>query len=64
MYLKFLHFLSHNLILFSEKNYKKQAKMFYQNHSEALHCRDILQFDFRINRTKLEKSRTALLGSD
>ena len=27
--------LYHNLILFSENNYKKQAQMFYQNHSLA-----------------------------
>ena len=31
------NFLHHNLILFSEKNYKKQAQMFYQNYSLALH---------------------------
>ena len=37
MYLELTHFLCQNLMLFSEKNYKKQAQMFYQNHSFALH---------------------------
>ena len=37
MYLKLSYFLYHNLILFSEKNYKKQVQMFYQNYSLALH---------------------------
>ena len=34
MYLKSTYF--HNLVFFSDKNYKKQAQMFYQNHSLAL----------------------------
>ena len=33
MYLKLSYSFYHNLILFSQKNYKKQAEMFYQNHS-------------------------------
>ena len=32
-----MYFLSYNLTLFSEKNYKKQAGVFYQNRSLALH---------------------------
>ena len=36
MYLNLTHFYFHNLILFSEKNNKKQTKMFNQNHSLAL----------------------------
>ena len=43
--------LNPNLILFSEKNYKKQAPMFYQNYSVETFCitysRDILQFNFK-----------------
>ena len=43
--------LNHNLILFSEKNYKKQAPMFYQNYSVETFCitysQDILQFSFK-----------------
>ena len=38
MYLKLTYFLNHNLILFSEKNYQKQAEMFYQNHSLVCVC--------------------------
>ena len=30
MYLKLSYSLQHNIILFSENNYKKQAQMFYQ----------------------------------
>ena len=37
----YLDFFGHNLISFSEKNYKKQAQMFYQNHSLALHTVEI-----------------------
>ena len=33
MYLKLSYFLYHNLILSSEKNYKKQTQMLYQNQS-------------------------------
>ena len=36
-----MHFLSHNLVLFSENNYKKQAQFFYQNHSLVLHTVEI-----------------------
>ena len=31
-----IYFLYHNLILCCENNYKKQAQMFYQNHSIML----------------------------
>ena len=41
MYLKLTYFLYHNLILFSEMNHKRQAQMFYQNHSLLLHKVDI-----------------------
>ena len=41
MYLKLTYFFV-NLILFSEKNYKKQAQMFSQNHSLVLHTVEIL----------------------
>ena len=37
MYLKKTCFLYHILILFSEKNYKKQAQIFHQNYPLALH---------------------------
>ena len=37
MHLKLMFFIYHNLILFSEKNYQKQAQIFYQNNSLALH---------------------------
>ena len=36
-----MYFLYHNLILFSQENYKKQTQMFYQNHSLALHAVEI-----------------------
>ena len=39
--LKLACFLYHKLILFSQKNYKKQAQMFYQNHSLALYTVEI-----------------------
>ena len=44
-----ISFFYHNLILFSEKNYEKQAKMFYQNNSLALatYSWNILQFNFK-----------------
>ena len=41
MYLKLSYFLYHNLILFSEKNYKKQTQIFYQNYSTMLYTVDI-----------------------
>ena len=37
MYLELKWYRYHYLILFSQKNYKKEAQMFYQNHSLALH---------------------------
>ena len=42
---------NHNLILFPEKNCKKQAQMFYQNNSLALHTVEIfcnLKVDSRV----------------
>ena len=64
MHLKLPYFLHHNLIRFSEKNYKKQAQMFYQNHSLTLYavqifCNLILR---KIIGLELEKSQTVLLG--
>ena len=53
MYLKFTYFLYYNLnFIFRkllENNYKKQAQMFYQNHSLALrsYSGDILKFNFK-----------------
>ena len=69
MYLKLTYFLDHSLILFSEKNFKKQAHMFYQSHSLGLHtvqifCNLILKNHWIWTMLGLEKSRTALLGSD
>ena len=69
MYLKLSYFHYQNLILLSEKNYKKQAQMFYQNHSLTLYtteifCNSILR---KIIGLGLEKSQTTLLvvlGSD
>ena len=43
MYLKLTYFLHPNFILSSEKIYKKQAQMFYQNHSLVLHTIEILK---------------------
>ena len=41
-------FLYHNFILFSEKNCKNQAQLFYQYHSLALYTVwDIFQFNFK-----------------
>ena len=37
MYLELTWYRYHYLILFLQKNYKKEAQMFYQNHSLALH---------------------------
>ena len=46
-YLKLTYFLYQNLTIFSDKNYKKQAQMFHQNHSLVLHTVEIfLQFNF------------------
>ena len=43
--------LNRSLILFSEKNYKKQPQMFYQNFSAEIFCvtysSGILQFSFK-----------------
>ena len=53
MYLKFTYFLYYNLNFifrkFLENNYKKQAQMFYQNHSLAFrsYSGDILKFNFK-----------------
>ena len=43
MYSKLTYFIYHNLVLFSKKNYKKQAwcLLFYQNDSLALHTVEI-----------------------
>ena len=49
-YLELTWYLYHYLILFSQKKYKKEAQMFYQNHSLLLHtvaveifCKPILR---------------------
>ena len=44
MYLKVTLISSYNLILISEKNYKKQAQIFHQKHSLGLafHTVDVL----------------------
>ena len=41
MYLKLTYFLYDNLMLFLEKNYKKQAQMIYPNHSLTSHTVEI-----------------------
>ena len=41
MFLKSTYFLCHNVILFSEKNYKNETQIFYQNHSLVLHTAEI-----------------------
>ena len=60
MYLKLTYFLHHNLILFPEKNYKKQAQMFYQktNLKKALELTYCTQIDFiEPNRDAVRKVR-------
>ena len=61
LYLKLSYFLYHNLILFSEKNYKKKAQMIDQKHWLKL----LRYFATILRKTVglgLEKSWTDLLG--
>ena len=63
MDLKLAYFLYHNLILFSERNYKIQAQIFYQNHSLALHTAEILYNLILRNHWKItEKISDCLTG--
>ena len=63
MYLKSTCFLYPILILFSEKNHKKQAQMFCQNHSIALHTVQIFRnFILRNHCTWTEKISDCLTG--
>ena len=41
LYLKLTYFIYDSIILFSEKNYKKQAQMVYQNHLLVLRTVEI-----------------------
>ena len=53
MYLKLTYFLYHNLILFSENTYKKEAQMCYQNHSLALRIQRKLIFAIFVRSSRL-----------
>ena len=60
--LKLMYFLYHNLILFSEKNYKKQVQMFYQNNSLGLQTAKFCSLILRNYRTRTWKILDGLTG--